>query len=67
MTLELTTEQRTDITGAVAHKLDFIERLLFDPRTTAAIAKTLAAEKQRLQSLFDLFNTPGTTVILHRP
>lgn len=58
MTLELTPEQIIDLDAAVAHKLDFIERVLLDPRTTASIAKTVADERLRLKSLLDLLHRP---------
>lgn len=71
MTLELTPEQLTDLTTAVAHRLDFIDRLSDDPRMTgpgtATARREMAAEKQRLESLHDLLNVPHTTVTLHQP
>jgi delta 1-pyrroline-5-carboxylate dehydrogenase len=68
MTLELTPEQRTDITGAVTSAVQAANEAsaaLWDapPFTQAAVQ----ARAKRLQSLLDLLNTPGTTLILHRP
>jgi hypothetical protein len=70
MTLELTPEQRTDLAAAVAHKLDFIDRTLDDPRMTGPTVVTarrgLAADRQRLVTLH-AYLLKSTAVILHQP
>lgn len=68
MTLELTPEQISDLRASVQRHLDKTEAaaamLSF---AHSATRDAVHAKKQRLQSLRDLLNTPGTTVILHRP
>lgn len=68
MTLELTPEQLSDLRAGVQRHFADTE----DAAATFAFAHGVTrdavhAKKKRLQSLLDLLNTPGTTVILHRP
>ncbi len=58
-----------DLTTAVTHRLDFIDRCLEDPRMTGVLATSIrtdrTAEKQRLLTLHS-YLLKSTAVILHQ-